>query len=207
MGINRSAWWSSLRIVSASLLAARDVLRNVISSDVRSATKQGCSQAKTGPLQEVYSNSSLLFRQRDLPRSLVTPPGVQFLACNGALGVSHWTQGSLTEPPSREEAEGRDFLFLPSITPCLISIKKFQIQRISWIASFAVSLPPGLRTDFQPPSHQKRKGFHGVSCKCEIWVLKSKSSFSIECTLVKGAVSRNSAKLGSYKMPVKLREA
>ena len=128
MGINRSAWWSSLRIVSASLLAARDVLRNVISSDVRSATKQGCSQAKTGPLQEVYSNSSLLFRQRDLPRSLATPPGVQFLACNGALGVSHWTQGSLTEPPSREEAEGRDFLFLPSITPCLISIKNFKFR-------------------------------------------------------------------------------
>ena len=206
MGINRSAWWSSLRIVSVSLLAARDVLRNVISSDVRSATKQGCSQAKTGPLQEVYSNSSLLFRQRDLPRSLATPPRVQFLACNGALGVSHWTQVSLTEPPSREEAEGRDFLFLPSITPCLISIKNFKFRGFHGSPPLPFLYRRAWEQIFNPTPTKKGKDFT-FSCKSEIWVLKSKSSFSIERTLVKGAVSRNSAKLGSYKMPVKLREA
>ena len=159
MGINRSAWWSSLRIVSASLLAARDVLRNVISSDVRSATKQGCSQAKTGPLQEVYSNSSLLFRQRDLPRSLVTPPGVQFLACNGALGVSHWTQGSLTEPPSREKAEGRDFLFLPSITPCLISIKNFKSRGFHGSPPLPFLYRRAWEQIFNPPPTKKGKDF------------------------------------------------
>ena len=60
---------------------------------------------------------------------------------------------------------------------------------------FSTQLPPKKGKDFT------------FSCKSEIWVLKCKSSFSIERTLVKGAVSRNSAKLGSYKMPVKLREA